>query len=111
MEVAKLLTVCAPALSLTAGGSPASVKDGGSLTALTVIVNCCAPLVFEFGGVLLPSSLKVTLNVAVPKVSAEAVEGRFPVVGASAGEMVKESQTVEPVCERLKVKVCPVSLG
>src|ERR1051325_5597125 len=104
MEVARCLTACAPALSLTAGGSPGSVKDGGSLTALTVIVNCCAPLVFEFGGVLLPLSLKVTLNVAVPKVAAAAVEVRLPVVGSIAGGVLKESEPVVPVTLTLKVK-------
>jgi hypothetical protein len=38
-----------------------------------VIVNICAADVFELGGVLLPLSLKVTANVAVPLAPAAAV--------------------------------------
>ena len=38
LNVAQPVTVCAPASSFTAGGLDA-VKDGGSFTALTVMVN------------------------------------------------------------------------
>jgi hypothetical protein len=71
--VAKLLTVCAPASSFTAGGLFGIRNDGASLTALTVIVNCCGAEVFELGATLLPLSLKVTLKLAEPLVSVLAV--------------------------------------
>src|SRR5687767_120615 len=41
-------------------------KLGGSLTALTVIVNVCAALVLTFGDTPEPLSSSVTLKVAVP---------------------------------------------
>src|SRR5690348_6476928 len=71
--VAKLLTVTSPAVSSTAGGSPANVKVGASLTALTVIVKVCAALVLSLGARLLPLSARTRLNVAVPLVLAAGV--------------------------------------
>src|SRR2546429_236677 len=70
MAGAKLATVCEPASSLPAAGSPATVKVGASLTALTVMVKVWAALVLTLGGTPLPLSVRVTLKVAVPLASA-----------------------------------------
>jgi hypothetical protein len=61
--------------------------------------------VFEFGGVLLPLSLKVTLNVAVPFVPFVAVYVSVPVVESIAGAVENVSVPVVPVGLRLKVKI------
>src|SRR5581483_7672141 len=64
--VAKPLTVTGPASSLLLVELDGRVKLGGSLMGLTVMVKVWAALVLEFGGVLLPLSVRVTLNVAEP---------------------------------------------
>src|ERR1043165_5582324 len=58
MFVAKLLTVCGPASWLTAGGSAAIVNEGGSFTAVTLIV-----IVFGVGSRSVPPPLSCTWKV------------------------------------------------
>ena len=67
MADAKPVTVCAPASSSTADGLPARLNVGRSLIGLTVMVRVCAGLALLFGaGADKPSSVRTTLNVAVP---------------------------------------------
>ena len=44
----------------------ATIVSTSAAEGTTVMVKVCAALVFTFGGVLLPLSDNVTLNVAVP---------------------------------------------
>src|ERR1051325_9401296 len=75
----------APAFSVYARLPAVVVTTGVAFGATTVIVNDCAPDVFELGGVLLPLSLKVTLKVAVPFVPLLAVYVSVPVVELITG--------------------------
>src|SRR5438876_1195585 len=57
--------VCAPAFSFTAAGLPGNAKLGASFTALTVIVNVWAALVFTLGEIGRASCRERVLTVAV----------------------------------------------
>ena len=66
MLLAKFATETGPTSSFTAAGLPASVKLGGSLTGVTVIVKVCGSLVSTPFMALPPLSFSVTVMFAVP---------------------------------------------
>ena len=64
--------------------SPPAVKEGGSLTALTVIVNVCAPDVSVPPFAVPPSSTRETVTVALPFAFSASVKVNTP-AGESDG--------------------------
>ena len=75
------------------------VKVGG---AITVIVKVCTSLLFEFGDTLLPSSLRVTLIVAIPLTLPAGVYVSVPVL-LMTGPALNSAEFVLPVMLKLGV--------
>ena len=89
MFAVKFATVCGPASSLTVGGFAASVKVGASLTDATEMMNVRVRLVSTPPLVVPPSSVIVTLKVAVPFVCAVGWYVSVPFVGSKLGAVKK----------------------
>ena len=85
------------------------MKLGGSLTGSTVIVNCWVGLSSSPPLAVPPSSVTVTVIVALPLASAAGVKPRLPVVPSIAGSDENRSGFVLSVTT--KVRVCPLSLA